>query len=89
MHDLLEVVRAAADAAAADGAEAQYPLLVQTFAAQAGAMVTLANVTAVLIASSSGHGRIGVSSAGLDTWAVGLLDMLLRRRLRRGLGNPT
>ena len=45
------------------------------FAAQAGAMVTLANVTAVLIASSSGHGRIGLSTVGLDTWAIGLLDM--------------
>ena len=74
LHDLLEVVRAAADAAAA-GAEAECPLLVQTFAAQAGAMVTLSNVTAVLIASSSGHGRIGLSTVGLDTWAIGLLDM--------------
>jgi hypothetical protein len=69
--DLLETVRGATGAAAM----AEYPLLQQTFAAQAGTMVTLANVTGVLIASSKDHGRIGLSSTGLDTWAIGLIDM--------------
>ena len=51
------------------------PLLDRVFAAQAGAMTTLANVTAMLIASSKRGGRIGISDAGLDTWALGYLDV--------------
>ena len=38
-------------------------------------MATLANVTAMLIASSKRGGRIGLSDAGLDTWALGYLDV--------------
>jgi len=53
----------------------EHPMLRDTFAAQAGAMVTLANTTAVLIASSDKHGRIGVDARGQDTWAIGLVDM--------------
>ena len=53
----------------------EFPLLRQTFAAQAGAMVTLANTTAVLIASSNRHGQIGLDARGQDTWAIGLVDM--------------
>ena len=52
-----------------------YPLLKQTFAAQAGAMVTLANTSAILIASHPDRARIGLSDAGLDTWAIGLEDV--------------
>ena len=51
------------------------PLLDRVFAAQAGAMTTLANVTAMLIASSKRGGRIGVSDSGLDTWGLGYLDV--------------
>ena len=51
------------------------PLLERMFAAQAGAMTTLANVTAMLIASNKRGGRIGLSDAGLDTWALGFLDV--------------
>ena len=49
-------------------------LLKQTFASQAGAMVTLANSTALLVASHPDRARIGLSSAGYDTWAIGLED---------------
>ena len=38
-------------------------------------MVTLANTTAVLIASSNRHGHIGLDTRGQDTWAIGLVDM--------------
>ena len=70
--DLLDTVRGSTGAAVM----AEYPLLRQAFAAQAGAMVTLANVTGVLVASSKDHGRIGLSSTGLDTWAIGFMDMI-------------
>ena len=53
----------------------KFPLLRETFAAQAGAMATLANTTAVLIASSNRHGQIGLDARGQDTWAIGLVDM--------------
>ena len=53
---------------------ALYPLLDRVFAAQAGAMGTLASVTAMLIASSKRKGEIGVSEAGQDTWAIGYVD---------------
>ena len=69
--DLLEAVRASTGTAAM----AEYPLLKQAFAAQAGAMVTLANTTGVLIASSTDHSRIGLNDMGQDTWAIGLVDM--------------
>ena len=54
-----------------------YPLLHQLFAPQAGAMVNLANVAALLIASSQpGLGRIGLSvSSESPSWGVGFLDM--------------
>ena len=51
------------------------PLLDRVFAAQAGAMTTLANVTALLIASSKRGRRIGISDSGLDTWALGYIDV--------------
>ena len=52
-----------------------YPLLHQLFAPQAGAMVNLANVAALLIASSqAGLARVGLSASN-DSWAVGFLDM--------------
>ena len=52
-----------------------YPLLHQLFAPQAGAMVNLANVAALLIASSQpGLARIGLSVSS-GSWAVGFLDM--------------
>ena len=38
-------------------------------------MATLANTTAVLIASSNRHGQIGLDARGQDTWAIGLVDM--------------
>lgn len=52
-----------------------YPILNRVFSAQAGAMNTLANVTAVLVASSQRRGQIGVSQAGLDTWALSFTDV--------------
>ena len=70
--DLLETVQAAAAGSEAMG---DYPLLKQAFAAQAGAMVTLANTTGVLVASSTDHSRIGLNDVGQDTWAIGLVDM--------------
>jgi hypothetical protein len=58
------------------------------FSAQAGAMVTLANVTAVLISSHKDYARIGLSAAGLDTWALGVIDVydILRTVLQQQLG---
>ena len=69
LSDIIEGARAQTDAGAAS------PLLERVFAAQAGAMTTLANVTAMLIASSKRAGRIGLSDAGLDTWALGYVDV--------------
>ena len=69
LADIIEGARAQTDAGAAS------PLLERVFAAQAGAMTTLANVTAMLIASSKRAGRIGLSDAGLDTWALGYVDV--------------
>ena len=65
-----------------------YPLLDSIFRAQAGAMVTLANVTAVLITSHREFGRLGLSDRGLDTWALGILDVydVLRTLLQQQLG---
>ena len=58
-----------------EGDGAAYPLLDRIIAAQAGAMGTLASVTAVLIASSKRRGEIGLSSRGQDTWALGYVDV--------------
>ena len=69
MSDIIDGARIQGDTGAAS------PLLDRVFAAQAGAMTTLANVTALLIASSKRGGRIGISDTGLDTWALGYLDM--------------
>ena len=51
-------------------------------------MVTLANVTAVLITSHREFGRLGLSDRGLDTWALGILDIydVLRTLLQQQLG---
>jgi len=54
---------------------ARYPLIERIFSAQAGAMNTLASVTALLIASSTRRGAIGVNTAGVATWAIGVADM--------------
>ena len=54
--------------------QSPYLLLRETFEAQAGAMVTLANTTAILIASHPDQARIGLSDAGVDSWAIGLED---------------
>ena len=52
-----------------------FPMLHKLFAPQAGAMVNLANVAAVLIASSdAGLRSFGLRSEG-ESWAVGFLDM--------------
>ena len=51
---------------------APYPLLRETFEAQAGAVVMLAGTAAILIASHPDQARIGLSEAGVDTWAIGL-----------------
>ena len=40
--------------------------------AQAGAVVMLASTAAILIASHPDQARIGLSEAGVDTWAIGL-----------------
>jgi hypothetical protein len=69
LSDIIEGARVHGDTGAAS------PLLDRVFAAQAGAMATLANVTAMLIASSKRGGRVGLSDAGLDTWALGYLDV--------------
>ena len=69
LSDIVEGARVQGDMGAIS------PLLDRVFAAQAGAMTTLANVTAMLIASSKRGGRIGISDAGLDTWALGYLDV--------------
>ena len=69
LADVIEGARVQGDTGAAS------PLLERMFAAQAGAMTTLANVTAMLIASNKRGGRIGLSDAGLDTWALGFLDV--------------
>ena len=69
LSDIMEGARVQGDTGAAS------PLLDRVFAAQAGAMTTLAAVTAMLIASSKRGGRIGVSNSGLDTWALGYLDV--------------
>ena len=69
LSDIIEGARIQGDMGAVS------PLLDRVFAAQAGAMTTLANVTALLIASSKRGGRIGISDAGLDTWALGYLDV--------------
>jgi DNA replication protein DnaC len=65
-----------------------HPLIAQLFQAQAGAMVTLASTTALLIASSKRPSAIGVSSTGLETWAIGATDMhdILRTVLSQQLG---
>ena len=54
--------------------QSPYPLLRETFESQAGAMVTLANTAAILIASHPDQAHIGLSDAGVDTWAIGLED---------------
>jgi hypothetical protein len=66
----------------------QYPLLNRVFEAQAGAMSTLANVTAVLVASSQRRGQIGLSDTGQDTWAVSFTDIydILSTLLQQQLG---
>jgi hypothetical protein len=46
------------------------------FSAQAGAMATLANATALLISSSQRRGEIGLSETGQETWAIGLSDIV-------------
>ena len=69
LTDILESARVQTP----DGA--QYPLLDRIFAAQAGSMNTLANVTAMLVASSTRKGQIGVSDAEQDTWAIGFADV--------------
>ena len=68
--------------------EPMRPYLKALFAAQAGAMVTLANATAVLISSNKDHARIGLSAAGLDTWALGVVDVydVLRTIMQQQLG---
>ena len=54
----------------------RHPTLHELFEPQAGAMVNLANVTAILIASSPrGRDRVGVSVGGRATWAIGFRDM--------------
>jgi len=53
----------------------RYPLVSKYFSAQAGAMVTLASTTAILIGSKEGNGQIGTSSASLNTYAIGYVDM--------------
>jgi hypothetical protein len=82
LADVVEGARVQTDTGAAS------PLLDRVFAAQAGAMTTLANVTAMLIASSKRGGRIGLSDAGLDTWALGYLDVfdILSTLLMQQLG---
>jgi hypothetical protein len=70
LSDIIESARADSEEGVA-----VYPLLNQTFAAQAGAMVTLANTAALLIATHKQHGRIGLNNAGIDTWAIGLIDL--------------
>ena len=72
---LLDVLETLQNTAGSSEARVEYPLLREVFAAQAGAMVTLANTTGVLIASSKDHARIGLNNMGLDTWAIGLVDM--------------
>ena len=39
-------------------------------------MTTLANATALLIASSERRGEISLSETGQETWGVGLSDMI-------------
>jgi len=82
LSDIMEGARAQTNAGAAS------PLLERVFAAQAGAMTTLANVTAMLIASSKRGGRIGLSDVGLDTWALGYVDVfdILSTLLMQQLG---
>ena len=54
----------------------RHPTLHELFEPQAGAMVNLANVTAILIASSpKGRDRVGLSVGGRATWAIGFRDM--------------
>lgn len=52
------------------------PIMNSIFSAQAGAMATLANATALLIASSQRRGEIGLSETGQETWAIGLSDLI-------------
>ena len=65
-----------------------YPHLDRVFKAQAGSMGTLADVTAVLIASSKRRGQIGVSDSGVDTWAISFIDVygILVTLLQQQLG---
>jgi hypothetical protein len=51
-------------------------------------MVTLANATAVLISCNKDHARIGLSAAGMDTWALGVVDVydVLRTIMQQQLG---
>jgi hypothetical protein len=69
LRDVLENARSQT----IDGA--QYPQLDRVFAAQAGAMDTLAGITALLIASNKRRGTIGVNSRGVETWAIGAMDV--------------
>jgi len=54
---------------------ALYPQLERIFSAQAGAMNTLSSVTALLIASSKRRREIGVTTTGVETWAIGVADL--------------
>ena len=65
-----------------------YPLVGSLFAAQAGAMSTIANTTAVLISSSKRRGEIGVNNNGIDSWAIGYIDVynILATLLQQQLG---
>ncbi|MDC0525595.1 hypothetical protein OAO87_01255, partial [bacterium] len=76
------------DARSSTDTGATHPLLSQVFAAQAGAMVTLASVAALLIASSNRRGAIGTSDTGIDTWALSFIDVhdVIRTALAQMLG---
>jgi hypothetical protein len=65
-----------------------YPLVGSLFAAQAGAMSAVANTTAVLISSSKLRGEIGVNNNGIDSWAIGYIDVynILATLLQQQLG---
>ena len=67
---------------------ATHPLLERIFAAQAGSMTTLANLTALLIASSKRGGQVGTSATGVATWAISFTDVytILSTLLQQQLG---
>jgi hypothetical protein len=69
LTDVLTDVRTTTDTGAV------HPILNQMFASQAGAMVALSSVAALLISSSTRRGVIGVSTVGIDTWALSFTDM--------------